>query len=190
VPAVTAAIFGLIGVLVGGVLNFITTMYLQGRKDRSSLRLVARLAYDDCLHFQSTLVRALADRVWWVEGELIDPQVGDSDRKFLLGQLGDSPSQDVAAAIGWARYLELHRQHVKSTVPTSVEFQMLRDTFCRLDLARGHLSGKISGRRFRSFADGAVLATLNTPTTLEQLQICDQECRERWRQNYGREVTP
>jgi hypothetical protein len=190
VPAVAAAIFGLIGVLVGGVLNFVTTMYLQVRTDRTSLRLVARLAYDDCLHFQSTLVRALAERRWWTLGELIDPQVGDNDRKFLLGKLGDTPSQEVAAAVGWARYLEGHRKHVKTDLPTEVEFQMLRDTFCRLDLARWHLSGKISGRRFRSFADGAVLATLTTPKTLEDLKICDEECRERWRRNYGREVTP
>ena len=61
---VTAAIFGLVGVLVGGVLNFVTTVRIQGRKDRFALRSIARLAYDDCLHFQSTLVRALAEEQW------------------------------------------------------------------------------------------------------------------------------
>ena len=85
-PVVAAAIFGLIGVLVGGVLNFVTTMYVQGRSDRSSLRSMARLAYDDCLHFQSTLVRALADGDWWPKGESIEPQLGDHDRKLLHGE--------------------------------------------------------------------------------------------------------
>jgi len=186
---VAAAIFGLIGVLVGGVLNFVTTMYLQGRHDRSALRSIARLAYDDCLHFQSTLVRALAEEDWWIEGEAINPQVGDGDRKIMLGELGDAPSQDVAAAIGWAKYLTLRRAH-STAGPTPAEFQMMQDTFCRLDVARWQLSGKVSGRRFRSFTDGAVLATLEQPKTLEQLGICDQKCRERRLKNYGSEATP
>jgi hypothetical protein len=194
VPVVAAAIFGLIGVLVGGVLNFVTTMYVQGRSDRSSLRSMARLAYDDCLHFQSTLVRALADGDWWPKGESIEPQLGDHDRKLLLGELGDAPSQDVAAAIGWATYLNVHREHVPETEPptgpTDAELQMMRDTFCRLDAARWQLSGKVSGRRFRSFMDGGVLATIAPPTTLERLGICDQKCRERRQKNYGREVNP
>lgn len=185
---VAAAVFGLIGVLVGGVLSFATTVYLQDRRDRSSLRSIARLAYDDCLHFQSTLVRALATPGWWPAGEAIDPQVDDGDRKFLLGELDDASSQDVAAAIGWAAYITLRREH--AAAPTEAELLMMRDTFCRLDVARWQLSGKVSGRRFRSFADGAVLTTLDTPTTLEALGICDAECRERRKLNYGRGVTP
>jgi hypothetical protein len=183
----TAAIFGLIGVLVGGVLNLVTTMYLQGRQNRSARRSIARLAYDDCLHFQSTLVRALANRAWWPDSEEINPQVDEDDRKVLLGELGDAPSQDVAAAIGWATYISLRRDNAR--LPTEAEFQMMRDTFCRLDVARWQLSGKVSGRRFRSFTDGAALATLDHPKTLEDLEICDEKCRERRRMNYGREVT-
>jgi hypothetical protein len=189
VTFVAAAIFGLIGVLVGGVLSFVTTVFLQRRNDRSAVRSIARLAYDDCLHFQSTLVRALAAGKWWPEEEVISPQVGASDRKFLLGELNDARSQDVAAAIGWARYITLRRKG-KDTKPTPEELTMMRDTFCRLDRARWQLSGKISGRRFRSFTDGAVLNTLDRPTTLEELGICDQRCRERRKMNYGREVTP
>lgn len=182
---VTAAIFGLLGVLVGGVLNFVTVLYLQGRKDKSARRSIARLAYDDCLHFQSTLVRALAQRAWWAKGEVITPQVGAADRKFLLGQLADTPSQDVASAIGWAAFITLRRDS-STAKPTDVEFQMMRDTFCRLDLARWQLSGKASGRRFRSFTDGAVLATIRPPTTLDVLGISDEQCRECRKRNYGR----
>ena len=72
-----AAIFGLIGVLVGGALNFATTYYLQPRQDRSAVQSIARLAYDDCLHYQSTLVRALAESDWWPRNELMSTQVGD-----------------------------------------------------------------------------------------------------------------
>jgi hypothetical protein len=185
VAAVAAAIFGLIGVLVGGVLNFVTTLYLQGRSNRSAVQSIARLAYDDCLHFQSTLVRALANRQWWPDGEVINPQVHDGDRKLLLGGLDDGPSQDVAAAIGWSTYIRLRRRHAAAPEPTEPEFQMIRDTFCRLDVARRQLSGKVSGRRFRSFTDGAVLATLDHRKTLEDLQICDEMCRERRQKNYG-----
>jgi hypothetical protein len=187
---VAAAIFGLIGVLVGGVLNFVTTMYVQGRQERSSLQAIARLAYDDCLHFQSTLVRTLATGKWWQKGEVIKFQVGRGDRKQLLGELPDEASQDVADAIGWARYTMLRREHSDAEHPTPTELQMLRDTFCRLDAARWQLSGKPSGRTFRSFRDGAVLATLDTPTTLEDLGIGDERCEERRRMNYGREATP
>jgi hypothetical protein len=187
---VAAAIFGLIGVLVGGVLNFVTTMYVRSRQERSSLRSIARLAYDDCLHFQSTLVRALATGMWWQKGEVIEFQVGDGDRKLLLGELPDRASQDVADAIGWARYTMLRRNHAKEVPPTPNELQIMRDTFCRLDAARWQLSGKASGRAFRSFSDGAVLATLEQPTTLEALGICDERCEERRSMNYGREATP
>jgi hypothetical protein len=185
---VTAAIFGLLGVLVGGVLNFVTVLYLQGRKDKSAIRSIARLAYDDCLHFQSTLVRALAEKAWWANGEVITPQVGAADRKVLLGGLGDTPSQDVASAIGWAAFITLRRDNTTDK-PTAVEFQMMRDTFCRLDLARWQLSGKPSGRRFRGFADGAVLATLDPPTTLDVLGISDTQCRACRQRNYGRTET-
>lgn len=188
-PLVAAAIFGLIGVLVGGLMTFATTVYLQGRQDRSALRSIARLAYDDCLHFQSTLVRALASGAWWPAGEVISPQVDRDDRKFLLGALDDTASQDVAAAIGWMTYLTLRRREATSA-PLPAEYKMLRDSFCRLDAARWHLSGKITGRRFRSFADGAVLNTLEPPRTLGELEICDERCRERRKQNYGGEVAP
>ncbi len=183
-----AAIFGLIGVLVGGVLNFVTVTYVQGRQDRSSLRSIARLAYDDCLHCQSTLVRTLATKKWWERGEMIKLQVDDSDRKQLLGELPDDASQDVADAIGWARYIMLRRDGCKAeAAPTPTELQMMRDTFCRLDAARWQLSGKASGRTFRSFRDGAVLATLDHPTTLEALGICEESCQERRLVRYGRE---
>ena len=103
---------------------------------------------------------------------------GDQDRKLQRGELDDGPSQDVAAAIGWAAYLRLRRGR-SDDVPTDAAVLMMRDTFCRLDLTRWQLSGRVSGRRFRSFADGAVLATLSPPTTLEELGICDERCRER-----------
>jgi hypothetical protein len=182
-----AAIFGLIGVLVGGVLNFVTTMYLKRSQSRSALRSIARLAYDDCLHFQSTLVRALATEQWWAEPEAIMPQVDRADRKILLGELPDDPSQDVAAALGWAEYLSVRRHPGR---PSDAELRMMRDTFCRLDVARWQLSGKVTGRRFRTFTDGAVLATLDAPTTLAALGICDEDCRQRRKINYGREVRP
>jgi hypothetical protein len=188
VALVTAAIFGLLGVLVGGVLNFVTVLYLQGRKDKSAIRSIARLAYDDCLHFQSTLVRALAENTWWPKGEVITPQVGAADRKVLLGGLGDTPSQDVASAIGWAAFITLRRDNTIAK-PTPVEFQMMRHIFCRLDLARWQLSGKPSGRRFRSFTDGGVLATVTPPTTLDALGISDEQCRVCRQQNYGRTET-
>ena len=191
-----AAIFGLIGVLVGGVLNFATTAYAQRRQERSSLRSIARMEYDDCLHFQSTLVRTLASGQWWERGEVIDVQVDDRDRKQLLGELPDGASQDVADAIGWARYTMLRREartrrgDAPELAPTPKELEMMRDTFCRLDAARWQLSGKTSGRTFRSFRDGAVLATLDRPTTLEDLGIGEDECNERKLVNYGREATP
>jgi hypothetical protein len=121
---------------------------------------------------------------------VIELQVGDSDRKQLLGDLPDRASQDVADAIGWARYTMLRRKHTHAQHPTPREMEMMRDTFCRLDAARWQLSGKASGRTFRSFRDGAVLATLDRPTTLEALGICDEHCRERRTMNYGREGTP
>jgi hypothetical protein len=189
VPHVAAAIFGLIGVLVGGLITFATTVYLQGRQDRSALRSIARLAYDDCLHFQSTLVRALASKEWWSAGEVMTLQVDKDDRKFLLGQLDDAASQDVAGAIGWMTYLTLRCREAK-LAPLPAEFTMMRDTFCRLDAARWQLSGKVSGRRFRSFADGAVLNTVEPPRTLEELEICDERCRERRKLNYGGKVAP
>jgi hypothetical protein len=186
---VAEAVFGLIGVLVGGVLNFVTTMYVQGRQEQSSLRSIARLEYDDCLHFQSTLVRALASRSWWPESDVISPQVNDHDRKVLLGELDDGPSQDVAGAIGWAAFIASRCKHAgPGATPSEAEFQMMRDTFCRLDAARRQLA-KVSGRTFRSFSDGAVLATLDQPTTLDALGICDERCQERRRVNYGREGT-
>jgi hypothetical protein len=196
---VTAAIFGLLGVIVGGVLNGVVNWWLQRGQASSSARAIARIVYDDFLHMQSTLVRALASEHWWDNFHLLKEQVRPDDWKLLLGALGDAPSQDVAAARGWMLYLISRWRTVvpdpsqtPPTLPlappqlTAADGRLIRDTFCRLDRARWQLSGKVSGRRFSSFKDGGVLATLDTPRTLEQLGIAADQCRQRRKEGYAR----
>jgi len=182
---VAAAVFGLIGVIIGGVINFVATVYQQNRTDRSARHSIARLTYDDFLHFQSTLVRALAASSWWPDSALLKAQTKLDDRKVLLGDLDDAPSQDVADAQGWMDYL-IQRRHDAHGPPSAIDLQLMRDNFCRLDRARWQLSGSVSGRRFRSFVDGATLASLDHPTTLEELGISDEDCRCRREVRYGR----
>lgn len=97
--------FGLIGVIIGGVINFVATVYQQNRTDRSARHAIARLTYDDFLRYQSTLVRALAGGTWWPDSSLLKTQTSIADRKVLLGDLDDGTSQDVADAQGWMEYL-------------------------------------------------------------------------------------
>lgn len=188
----TAAIFGLLGVIVGGILNGVVSWQVQRVQTRSSARAIARLVYDDFLHMQSTLVRALAGEHWWDANHLLKLQVTPEDWKLLLGALADEPSQDVAGARGWMDYL-IGCWHTASKTPghappapTATDVQLMRDTFCRLDRARWQLSGKVSGRRFSSFKDGGVLATLEVPRTLEELGIDTDSCRRRRKAGYGR----
>jgi hypothetical protein len=178
-------VFGLVGVIVGGVINFVATVYQQRGLDRSARHSIARLTYDDFLHYQSTLVRALAASSWWPDSALLKPQTKLEDRKVLLGDLEDEPSQDVADAQGWMDYL-IQRRHDADGPPGAIDLQLMRDNFCRLDRARWQLSGTVSGRRFRSFVDGATLASLDRHTTLEELGIGDQDCRCRRHLHYGR----
>lgn len=195
----TAAIFGLVGVVVGGVLNGLVGWRVQRGQARSSARAIARLAYDDFLHLQSTLVRALAVDRWWDNSHLLEEQVRPDDWKLLLGELDDEPSQDVASAHGWMIYLiSRWRTVVPNPLqtplnlpqappkPTSADLQLMRDTFCRLDRARWQLSGKVSGRRFSTFEEGSVLATLDVPRSLEELRIAPGQCRKRRKAGYGR----
>jgi hypothetical protein len=182
---VAAAVFGLIGVIIGGVINFVATVYQQRSSNRASRHSIARLTYDDFLRWQSTLVRALADGTWWQDSALLKTQTSVEDRKTLLGELDDGPSQDVANAQGWMEYL-IQRREDAHRRPTETDLQIMRDNFCRLDHARQQLSGDVSGRRFRTFVDGATLASLDHYTTLEELGISDGDCRRRQQVHYGR----
>jgi hypothetical protein len=183
----TAAIFGLAGVVVGGVLTGVVNWLLQRGQANSAAKAIARLTYDDFLHYQSTLVRGLAAQHWWSRGALLQPQVSLDDRKLLLGWLADDPSQEVAAAQGWMGYLINRREAApQDQGPTPEDVRVMRDTFCRLEQAREQLSS-VSGRRFGSFQDGAVLASLPTDHTLEDLQISGGHCTARRGAAYGRE---
>jgi hypothetical protein len=185
---VTAAIFGLLGVVVGGVLSGVVNWSLQRYQTKSSAKTIARLVYDDFLHFQSTLVRSLASESWWEKSHLLEEQVLPEDWKLLLGALDDASSQEVAAARGWMRYLiEVWKAEMsdESQKPLGEDLQVVRDTFCRLDRGRRQLSN-LSGRKFRSFKDGGVLATLEKRTTLEELGIAQDQCKRRRKIDYGR----
>jgi hypothetical protein len=190
---VTAAIFGLVGVVVGGVLSGVVNWLLERKRVTSAARAIARLTCDDFLHYQSTLVRALAANGWWDSAFLLEPQVDIEDRKLLLGYLDDALSQQVAAAQGWMSYLISRRKSdAAAQGPTSEDLQVMRDTFCRLERAREHLSSKeLSGWEFMSFKDGAVLASLpagtSHPPTLQQLGISSNQCGQRAAVHYGRE---
>jgi DNA-directed RNA polymerase subunit N (RpoN/RPB10) len=187
----SAAIIGLVGVVVGALVTGVSNYLIQNSQSKqeaaAAVRAAARLTYDDFLHRQSTLVRALArqDQGWWTESEVLAPQTTLEDRKRLLGALGDEPSQDVAGAQGWMDYLLSRRKH--NDRPTGTDVDVMRDTFCRLDRARGHLSGPISGRVYTSFKDGAVLDSITPPTTLEELGVGEDCCRRRQAANYGRQ---
>jgi hypothetical protein len=195
----TAAIFGLVGVIVGGVLNGVVGWLVARGQARSSTRAIARLAYDDFLHHQSTLVRALDAGCWWDGADLLGEQVCTEDWKLLLGELGDEPSQEVASARGWMAYL-ISRWRAAVPDPAQAQLalplasrtlapqdsQLMRDTFARMDRARRQLSGKVSGRKFSSFKDGGTLATLEPPRTLEELGIDAESCRLRRKADYGR----
>jgi hypothetical protein len=186
---VTAAIFGLLGVVVGGVLSGVVTWLLQRNQTASASRAIARLAYDDFLHFQSTLVRALAAGEWWDRSYLLEPQVTTDDWKLLLGQLKDEPSQEVAGARGWMAYLTSRGAAAPDNqAPSQQDLQIMRDTFCRLDRGRWQLSGTVSGRRFSSFERGGVLATLEVPRDLAALGISEDACEQRREAGYGREL--
>jgi len=54
----TAAIFGLIGVVVGGAINFIVTALLQRRTERFDRRSAARLVRSELVRFRSLAVEA------------------------------------------------------------------------------------------------------------------------------------
>jgi hypothetical protein len=58
----TAAIFGLVGVIVGGVLNGVASYALERRREASVFRLVARELVDDLTHI-SGLIDACELRV-------------------------------------------------------------------------------------------------------------------------------
>jgi hypothetical protein len=187
--AMSAAIIGLVGVvvgaIVGGVANWLVQNSQANRQTASSVRAIARLTYDDFLHYQSTLVRALArDHDWWDRTEALHRQTSVEDRKQLLGALDDEPSQDVAAAQGWMDYLLSRSNSVAR--PTDIDLTVMRDTFCRLDRGRYQLSGSVSGRRYTSFKDGAVLESLDHPATLEDLGISESQCEARRAIHYGR----
>jgi hypothetical protein len=165
----------------------------------SSVRAVARLTYDDFVHAQSTLVRALARTPpgWWDDSEVLEPQTTLEDRKLLLGYLADEASQVVAAANGWMGYLlrrkqQATRQHQR---PSPTDLVVMRDTFCRLNYARTLLAGAVagadstSGWTYSSFDEGAVLESLDHPATLESLGISDSQCVARRADGYGRHLS-
>jgi hypothetical protein len=188
---VTAAIFGLLGVVVGGVLSGLITWLLQRGQTRSSARTIARLVYDDFLHSESTLVRSLAAGHWWKDSYLLQEQVAAEDWKLLLGSLPDKPSQAIAGARGWMAYL-VALWHEKLPDPTrpppplsDADLLLMRDVFARLEWARSQLS-QYSGRSFSTFEDGGVLATIEPPKTLQQLGIGPEECTRRRKANYAR----
>jgi hypothetical protein len=193
---VTAAIFGLLGVIVGGVLNGVVNWWLQRSQTKSSARAIAGVVYDEFRHLQSTLVRSLAAGEWWQPSYLFDEDLGRDDWKLLLGALDDRPSQDVAAARGWMTYViarcrEVTRnrrsddQPVASHKLSPEDRRLMQDTFCRLDRAREQLA-KLSGRDFSSFENGGVLATIDPPKTLAELGIAPDECRARRKEDYAR----
>jgi hypothetical protein len=197
----SVAIIGLVGVVVGALITGVANWLIQDSQSKSqsaaAAKAAARLTYDDFLHYQSTIVRALSRNhhdlagsgvaSWWDESEVLPRQTSADDQKRLLSALDDEPSQDVAAAQGWMEYL-LNRS--KTTSATTNDLTVMQDTFCRLDLGREHLSGPISGRHYTSFKDGAVLDSLPYPDTLEELGISDQQCAHRHAVNYGREERP
>lgn len=187
----STAVIGLAGVVIGAIITGVANWLVQNsqvnRQSAAAVRAVARLTYDDFLHYQSTLVRALArDGEWWDESEVLPPQVSLADWKLLLAALDDEPSQDVAAAQGWMKYLLARRR--RNGALTDTDLTVMRDTFCRLDRARRHLSGAVSGRRYTSFRDGAVLESIHRdpPVTLEELEISERRCQGRRAINYGR----
>jgi hypothetical protein len=189
---VTAAIFGLLGVIVGGVLNGAVSWWLQRGEARSSARATAGVVYDDFLHMQSTLVRTLDAKEWWETSHLFNEQVGREDWKLSLSALDDEASEAVAAARGWMSYLigsrnvaiERHKAGSRQLKLDVAEEHLMQDSFCRLDYARRKLS-KLGGRNFRSFENGGVLASLPQPRTLRELGIADDQCRIRRKARYG-----
>jgi hypothetical protein len=54
----TAAIFGLVGVIIGGVINFVVTAFLQRRTERSDRRSAARLVRSELVRFRSLALAA------------------------------------------------------------------------------------------------------------------------------------
>lgn len=192
----TAAIFGLLGVIVGGVLNGVVNWWLQRTQTKSSARAIAGVVYDEFRHLQSTLVRSLAADAWWKRSYLFDEDLGRDDWKLLLGALADRPSQDVAAARGWMTYViarcrevmpdrRLEDQAVEPPKLSRADRRLMQDTFCRLDRAREQLA-KVSGRDFSTFENGGVLATIDPPQTLAELGIAPDECRARRKAGYAR----
>ena len=190
----SVAIIGFVGVVVGAVVSGVANWLVQNsqtsRGTAAAVKAAARLTYDDFLHYQSTLVRALARNggSWWRASEVLARQSSIEDRKLLLSALADGPSQDVAAAQGWMDYLLGRRTGNED--PSEADLRVMRDTFCRLDRARGHLSGSISGRQYTTFTDGAVLDSIEPPVTLEQLEISALHCEARRAVNYGRGILP
>ena len=95
----TAAVFGLIGVIVGGILNAATTAFLQRRIDRSNERSAARLVRSELVRFRSLAVAA----GHWAPDQLpqlhdIAPVLWQSERAVLAGALSDDDWSAVAHA--------------------------------------------------------------------------------------------
>lgn len=63
---VTAAIFGLIGVIVGGVLNAVVTTVLEGHRNRKGLQAAARLLLFDVATAQTIYKQCLDEDTWKV----------------------------------------------------------------------------------------------------------------------------
>jgi hypothetical protein len=95
----TAAIFGLIGVVVGGVLNGLVNALLQGRVDRSTQRSAALLVRTELVKFSSLALAAMQrppDELPQLQNAT--PVLWQSQRAMLARGLSDADWTAVARA--------------------------------------------------------------------------------------------
>jgi len=143
----TAAIFGLLGVLVGGILSGFVSWRLERAREAAAARGVKRLLSNELLGWQAILQVADRQKKWWPDSGVPPDSTTVEDRKLLARQLSDDDWDRLVHAEHGLRLLREAREANPSEDPKPSHLALQGQAIQTIKLAREMLDELGSKRR-------------------------------------------
>ena len=138
---ITTAAAGLVGVIVGGGISWLTQTHAARVRERAAVRRAARLLYADFSYVASLVGEALDRRRWWSQTERPSMNAWRSEKDTLASsRIHDDDWQQVVRTISELRNLRARNGHFGSHMqePEAEHLQgFLVEVSRSMDILRG-----------------------------------------------------
>jgi hypothetical protein len=140
------AIFGLIGVVLGGLITFGTQMFFEWRRERRAVRRAKRLVGGELLH-ASTILRSFSDSKIWPSSPDVTSVLPTSAWQEHRDHLADMLNKDLwdQLVIAYSK-LEIERALAKDLISdTQLSIEMI-EKMKHMSITLETLRSKLDGR--------------------------------------------